>query len=699
MTFRTQFRLQTQRHALAIATSLALAPPSFAQTVASPTESAPAPAASASAPTRALDRVVITGNPLGSAEVAVPVSVLTGDALVLRRGSSLGETLNGLPGVSSSYFGPNANRPIIRGLDGDRVRMLSNAGASLDASSLSFDHAVPIDPLIVDRIEVLRGPGALLYGGSAVGGVVNALDNRIPKQPLEGASGALELRLGGADGERGGAALVEGGNRQYALHVDAFGRKTDDLRVPTYTPIEDGTPLPPATRVRNSASDTQGGAVGGSVFFDHGRLGLSADTYDSTYGAVAEADVTIKMKRDHAGLSGELKDIDGPVRSLRGQLNSTRYVHQEIEGSGAIGTTFKTSGTEARVEAEHAPLGIVRGVVGVQLEDFDFSALGDEAFVPTTHTKRQALFALEELPWTAGTLTAGVRFEHARIASDGDADPADAKFGAPAERSFALRSASLSNVAKLTPQWSVTGALSLTERAPTSFELYANGVHAATGVFERGDPALQKERGTNLDVALQWKNNDDHLRLGAFSTRFSRFISLEATGNTVDVINDEGETKSFPEFVFKSVRARLNGIEIEGKHRLADRPWTLDLSGKLDFTHASNADTGEPLPRVAPLRALIGLDFSQGPWGGRVEVDHAAQQDRVPATDVPTAGYTLANLSLTRRFAVGPNDALWFLKVGNLGDKLAFSASTTQTVRDLSPLPGRSVKTGVRIVF
>jgi iron complex outermembrane receptor protein len=656
------------------------------------------PASPASATT--LPAVVVTANPLRNTEMAAPVSVLAGDALVLRRGSSLGETLGGLPGVSSTYFGPNASRPVIRGLDGERVKVLSNAGSSLDASTLSFDHAVPIDPLIVDRIEVLRGPGALFYGGTAVGGVVNALDNRIPQEPQQGVSGSAEARLGGAARERGGAAVVEAGDGRLVVHADAFGRDTSDLHVPKHTPLEDGSPLPETRRVRNSASETRGGALGGSLFFDRGRIGASADTYDSRYGAVAEPDVSIRMKRDHVGLSGEFKNPHGPLRSLNARFDSTRYTHQEIEGDGAVGTTFRTSGEELRIEAGHAPLGPLRGTVGLQLEDVDFSALGEEAFVPSTRTRRQALFVLEEMPWAGGTFSAGARVERAHVASAGDADPAAPKFGAPAERRFSLRSASLSNLYKLTPRWSLSGALSYTERAPTSFELFANGVHAATGSFERGDTGLGTERGTNLDVSAAWTDGHDHLRVGAFSTRFSRFISLDATGGTVD-LTENGVTESFTEYVFRPVRARLNGIEVEGKHRMATRPsWSLDLSGKLDLTRGTNLDTGEALPRVAPLRASLALDLTAGLWGGRVEADHSARQSRVPSTDTPTDAFTVVNLSLTRRFAVNSHsDALWFLKLTNLGDTLGYSASSVQTVRDLSPLPGRAVKTGVRVNF
>ncbi|GAB4556102.1 MAG: TonB-dependent receptor [Rhizobacter sp.] len=666
-----------RRAALASAIGMAMSYPAIAQTAST-----------------TLAPVVVTGNPLGSRDIATPVSVLSGDELTLRRGSSLGDTLNSTPGVSSSYFGPNANRPVIRGLDGDRVRVLSNAGASLDASSLSFDHAVPIDPLFVERLEVLRGPGALLYGGSAVGGVVNALDNRIPAQRVQGVSGAAELRLGGAQSERGGAALVEVGNDQFALHADAFGRKTNDLIAPQHTPLEDGSPLPETDRVRNSASRTHGGAVGGSVFFDQGHVGLSVDTYDSRYGIVVEPDVSIHMKRDHLGVAGELKFGDAAIRSLKAQLNHTRYEHQEIEGTGEIGTTFKTRGHELRVEAQHAPLGPLRGMFGAQVEDFDFSALGEEAFVPSTRTRRQALFGLEELAWTGGLLTAGLRLEHAHVSSEGDADPLDAQFGPAAERRFSLRSASLANVFKLSPQWSLSGALSFSERAPTSFELYANGVHAATSAYERGDTKLAAERGNNLDLALEWKHGTNQLRIGAFHARFSRFIALEATGNDVTV---DGE--DFPEYAFRSVRARMSGIEINGKQRLLDSPLALDVSGKLDFTRGDNLDTGEPLPRVAPLRALVGLEASHGLWGGRIELDHAARQNRVPATDVATAGYTLVNLSLTRSFTLHGSDGLWFVQLVNAGDALGYNAASVRTVRDLSPLPGRALKTGLRVSF
>ena len=671
-------------------------------------QAAPPPSSTSSS---TLEKVIVTGNPLGSRDIASPVSVLAGDALMLKRASTLGETLDGLPGVSSTSFGPNAARPVIRGLDGDRVRILSNAGASLDASSLSYDHAVPIDPLIIERLEVLRGPGALLYGGSAVGGVVNALDNRIPKERLTGASGAAEVRWGGAERERGGAALMEIGNGLFAGHVDVFGRNTADLAVPSYVPIQDGVALPSTNRVRNSASSTRGGALGASVFFGQNRIGASLDTYDSSYGTVVESDVVIKMKRDHLGLSAEFKQLVDPLSSvfsaLRVQYNNTRYQHQEVNGQGAVGTTFKTSGTELRVEAEHVKWADVRGVLGVQLEDVLFSALGAEAFVPSTRTQKQGLFALEELNWAGGVLSAGLRLEQAQVDSEGDASSGQAKFGGAVQRQFSLRSASLANVAKLNAQWSLASTFSHSQRAPTSFELYANGLHAATGTVERGDVNLTAERSNNLDVALRWKSGTDHLSVGAFTARFSNFISLEDSGQTVQEPDGQGGFSSYPEYFFKPVRARLNGVEIEGQKRLftqANRAggeaFTLDLTGKLDATRAVNADTSEPLPRVAPLRISLGLDARSGPWAARAEVNHSSRQDRVPSTDVATAGYAIVNLSVTRRFALlGESDAVWFFKLNNAANTLAYSAGASPSVRELSPLPGRAFKAGLRVSY
>ncbi|MCW7539188.1 TonB-dependent receptor [Aquabacterium sp. A7-Y] len=661
-------------------------------------QTAPADAAAPAAATR-LPEVVVTGNPLGASDLVAPVTTLSGPALLLRRGSTLGDTLDRLPGVSSSWFGPNANRPVIRGLDGDRVRVLNNSGAALDASSLSFDHAVPIDPLVVERVEVLRGPAALLYGGSATGGVVNTIDNRIPRAPVTGVSGSAEGRVGGAERERAGSALVEAGNGQLALHVDAFHRDTEDLRVPRFTPRAGGETRSPTRRVANSASQAKGAALGGAYTWEDGHLGASVDRYENDYGVVVEPDVRIRMRRDRYALAGEWRGLEGPLRSVKAQFSHTDYGHDEMEGA-ELGTRFSTRGNDGRIELAHAPLGPLHGVVGLQFEQSRFSALGEEAFVPGTRSRQRAVFVVEELPLARGKLSAGLRLERASVASDGDAAEAEEpRFGGPAERSFSLRSGSLGGLLDVAAGWQLSSSLSYTERAPTFYELFAEGVHVATAAYERGDAAQRKERGSHLDVALAWKQGPHSAKIGAWGSRFANFIALQATGETFGEPGEDGEATEFPVYAFQGVKARLWGVEAEGRRRLLDAGQTLDLEGRFDWVRASNADTGEPLPRIAPARLTVGLAYARAGWTARAEVAHSARQSRVSDDDIATDSHTLLNLSASYRFKAGPSDGTVFVRLDNATDELAYNAASIRTVRELAPLPGRGLKLGLRLNF
>jgi len=684
------------RQRLAVAAAAAMAA-SFTVQAQSPA----VPESPIQAPVQTLQPVLITGNPLRHAHNTAPVSVLDGDALVLRRGSSLGDTLSGLPGVSSTHFGPNANRPVIRGQDGDRIRVLNNAGASLDASALSFDHAVPIDPLVVERIEVLRGPAALLYGGSAVGGVVNAIDQRIPRTPARGLSGAGELRLGGADGQRGASAVLDQGSDGWAWHADAFWRRTDDLRVPRFERPDGAGGSAPSTRVVNSASAAQGGAVGASLLGAWGHLGLSVDHYGNDYGVVAEDDVTIRMKRDKAAVSGEWRDLAPWLPTLRLQGSLTDYQHQEVEGSGEVGTTFKNRGGDVRVEAVQARRefagGTLDGVFGAQAEASRFEALGEEALVPSTRTRHAAAFWLGQ--WGSSQAhprwlwTAGLRVERAAVDSLGDADAAEPKFGAAVQRRFTPRSASLGWSGDLGDGWRFTGSLSRTERAPTSYELYANGVHAATATFECGDPAQRVEQGRHGELGLHWQGSGRQVQLQAFRSDFGRYIALLPTGEP-DVVNEDGE--AFPVYAFRAVPARLQGLELQGTQRLWQGGSTLDLEAQWDWLRADNRATGEPLPRIAPQRFKLGLAWQGAAWRWQGEVMRAQAQTRVPSDDAVTPGWTQLNVAGSYRWHWQGQDALLFVRLNNLGNALATSASSTVTVRGLAPLPGRSVSVGLR---
>jgi len=651
----------------------------------------------ASSPSQAveLQPQVITANPLGNAQLAAPSSVLEGDDLLLQQHASLGETLNKQPGVASTWFGPGASRPVIRGLDGDRIRILRNGVGALDASSLSYDHAVPLDPINVDRVEIVRGPAALLYGGNAIGGVVNTFDNRIPDSPIDGIHGAGELRYGGADTTRSSAGKLEAGNGEFALHLDASSRSFNDLRIPGYarsSKVRDADEPGSKHRLENSDGRQDGGAIGGSYHWDHGYAGLSYSRYDSNYGSVAESGVRLDMKQDHYAFASELRDLDGPFTSVKLDAGYTDYEHREIE-DGEVGTTFKNKGYEARIEARHQPLGPVEGVVGVQVNRNEFSALGEEAFVPQTDTDSLALFMLEQ--WQATerlNLSLGARLEHTRV--DPDAKGNENFADADSSSSFNAFSLSSGAVYQLDPVWALAASLGYTERAPTFYELYANGAHVATGAYEVGDASLNKEKAISADLALRFDNGTHKGSVGVFYSHFRNYIGLIDSGNTH--VTDEGD--EFPELLYQGVRARFYGVEAQDRWQLLKNQYgsfALELSG--DYTRAKNLDSGEPLPRIAPLRLNSGLVWELDRWQARVDVQHASSQHRKPSNETSTDGYTTLGASVGYRFDIGKSEWLAFVRGENLTDQTVRYASSI--LRDIAPAPGRSVEVGLRTTF
>ena len=632
--------------------------------------------------------IIITGNPLGQDKTTVPASALGRSDLLERGQSSLGETLNGLPGVSSTYFGPNASRPIIRGLDGDRIRVLNNSAASADVSALSFDHAVPLDVLSTERIEVLRGPAALQYGGSAVGGVVNVIDNRIPREPLTGLSGKAQLQAGTGNGERSLAGLLESGNERWALHADGFDRRTDDVRVPVQLPCDKTGETRYARRICNSASRSQGGAVGGSTFWDHGYLGASVNTHQSDYGTVAEDQVTIGMKTTRYALEGQVRHLPGLWDSLKARVSHTDYRHTEFD-NGSPGTVFANQGQDLRIEARHRALFGWQGALGAQLESGRFSAVGDEAFAPFSRTRSQAVFVHETLPTTWGQFNAGARWESVRVASLGNPSVDRFEVG---ERTFAPWSLAAGAVVPLSPSWRFTGNAARTQRAPKDYELFANGPHLATHAWEVGSSQLGMEASKSLDLGLDWTSGPQRFTVTAFASDFARYIGL---------MGSPQEQAGLPVQTYQGVQARFRGLEASGRQRLWQGPATLDLDWRADSVRASNDSTGESLPRIAPLRVGATLAYAQGPWMAKLGADAYAAQHRVPAGSVATGAYTLVNASVTYRQKLDHAVLHWFARLDNLTDQLAYSASSilTSTAFGKSPLPGRSFKLGVQVGF
>lgn len=631
-----------------------------------------------------LPSVPITGNPLGvsSDDLIIPVSVLNGRELSLKRESTLGDTLNGIPGVTATSFGPNSSRPVIRGLDAERVRIMQNGLGILDASSLSFDHAVSLDPLVIEQIDVIRGPAALLYGGSAVGGVVNAIDHRIPTEKLDGISGRAEASAGSANSQNNLAGVMDVGNGKIAIHADAYTRKSSDLDIPGYAvskrkSMQDCTIRDNRGRLVNSSSDSEGGALGASLTFDNGYAGVSYSGFRNNYGTVAEPTVRADMQSNRWDFASEFKELGGMFERVKFKLAHTDYQHQEID-NGEVGTTFKNRGLEGSFEAGHTNIGNIKGVIGFQFQNSNFEALGDEAFVPSVNIQNKALYVYEELPMDQLKLSFGGRVERATL-------DAGAFNDAPAKNnSYTPISYAFGGLYTLNPNWSLATNLSHNERAPSYFELYANGPHLATDQYEVGNSNFDKERSNGIDTQIRWKNGKNNFNFGAYYTRFSSFLGLLNTGDA---------KSGLPIAQFSSFAATFKGLEADGRFNIADN---LDLTLRGDYVRASNRDNGDPLPRIAPLRLGAGLQYQKNSFGARVDVLHAFKQNRTAENELQTDSYSNLSAIVTYKLPTKLNLEL-YAKANNLLDQEI--REHTSFLKDFAPLGGRSLLLGLRADF
>jgi len=670
-----------------------------------------------------LDEVTITARSLESPGLYVPAQQLSGAALAQRQGSTLGETLDNLPGIANSSFGPNVGRPVIRGMDGDRIRILQNSGASMDVSGLSNDHAVPIDPLTTERIEVLRGPAALLYGGSAMGGVVNVIDNRIARERAfdakGGVMGKVEVRAGGAADERSTGAMVEAGNDKVALHLDAFDRTTQNLRVPKDMNCGEGlAAIPNGRRVCNSASNSKGGAVGGTLLFDRGYLGLSTSEYRSTYGTLAEPTVSIGMLRRHHVMEGQLREV-GAFQDVKFQLGHTRYTHTEYETPTATtGTRFDNKGHDFRLEGRQRAIQLgngmqLEGIVGIQNERSHVQArdaAGAVALLPPSLTQSSGVFTYQALKTNWGQLSAAARAESVEVqsfeASGPSADiPAQSQKFKP--MSFALGAMRNLRQGETQNGWQLTTNLSASQRAPKDYELFAHGEHAATGTYEIGQPLNGLEKGAQLDVGSEWKQGAHKFGITGFTSQFANYISLQSMGF---------DTNGLPTYQFEGVRARFYGIESTAKIRMVGGQdavlmpnaahGAMDLELRADVVRAEDLTHNSPLPRIAPMRLGADAVWTRSAWGARLGFMHAAAQNRMPDNGtnpgITTASHTLWNAGLNYHTHSGPTHWLLFAKLDNLTNKLAYSSTSvlTQTMgSNAPPVAGRSLKVGAQVSF
>ena len=646
------------------------------------------PAVAADKAILTIPTTAVTGNPLGvsSDQMVIPISILNGRELSLKRENTLAETLNSIPGVSNSSFGPSAGRPMIRGMDSDRIKILQNGVNNLDASNLSFDHGVSIDPLIIEQIDVIRGPATLLYGGGAVGGVVNAIDHRIPKEKFEGITGRGEVRYGGANLEQSNAAVIDVGTGNVVMHLDAYNRDAKNLRIPGNAVSDKKRATNYTTdhginKLINSHSETQGGAVGASIIFERGYAGVSYAKHLMTYGSPLESAVSIDMDNDRFDFASEIRDLGTFFDRAKFRAAYTDYMHKEIE-DGSINTTFKNQGVDGTFELGHQPILNMKGVVGLQFENGKFQALGAEAFVPSSNTNSQSAYLYEELPINQHKVTFGLRHGQHDVNSKGGEN-----FIA-ANKSFKTNNGAIGGLYTLNSEWSLTGNFSHNERAPSYFELYADGVHTATGAYEQGQANLRIEKSNGLDGQIRWKSGQDSLTLGTYYTKFSNYIGLRST----NVVNGDFNISQF-----SGIKAEFKGVELEGKSMLTDH---LQLNVRGDYVDAKDKTNGGYVARISPLKLGIGLKYEFDHFGARMDVLHAFKQDNVATNfnyltgkELVTDAYTNVSIMATYKLPTQYNLEAFTRANNLLNEEIREHASF---LKDIAPMGGRSIMFGLR---
>jgi iron complex outermembrane receptor protein len=704
------------RFTLAVLLLASTAPAYAANDAAAVTEAASdAPDASGSTlHSSASDEIVVTAPYARDRATALSaVTVLQGTELTRQLRGNIGDTLSRQPGVSSTSFGPNASRPILRGFQGERVRVLNDGIGSFDVSNTSVDHAVVINPQLAERIEVLRGPASLLYGSSAIGGVVNVIDKRIPREvPTEPVHLDILGTFASAATERNIAGVIEVPiSDRIVLHADGSFAESDDLRIGGYVLSEPARATAMASeepaaraladlkdRLPNSAGRTWT-VGGGAAFIDAGgELGIAVSHYESLYGVPARydlatgdgEDVRLDVKQTRVDMRGQVNTGGSVIDTIKLRFGFADYQHSEIDPEGNIGTTFYNKGLESRLELVQAKRdiggGTWRGASGAQVFTREFDAVGEEAFVPRNRTVQTGLFTLQEIDFGAIKTEAAARYEHSNVQSVvGDFRGGAVDFN----RSFDLFSGSLGASVGLFEGWRLGVNLSHTERAPAAEELLSNGPHAGTQAFEIGNPNFAKERSNGAELVLRGKGDRYNFEASVYFNRFADYIYEFQTGAVED---------GFPVFQFGQADARYVGFEIQGGVTLASFGETnVKVDALADYVDAKLLNGLGPVPRIPPFRVLGGVALENPVWDARAEIEHASGQSRVAAFETETAGYTVVNASVSvRPFADRPNTAL-VLSANNIFDVDARRHASF--LKDFAPLPGRDIRISLRFTL
>ena len=658
-----------------------------------------------------LDEVVVTSTGLkhATAKSAKPVTVLSGEQLRTKVGQTLGDTLQNELGITSQSFGAGVGTPVIRGQAGPRVRVMQNSLGNNDVSALSPDHATGVDPIISERIEVLRGPSTLLYGNSAIGGIVNVIDNRIPEQvPDKLIGGAGEQRYDSVTNETSSALKLEGGKHGIAYHVDGFyrdqnnthigGRPIDEAAVRSVDPSFTSTTVldNPEGLINGSQARTRGGSIGVSKIGDAGLVGVAINSLEKLYGIPPDGKssdrVTVDLRQTKYDFKGQLNKPFKWAEELRMKFGYTDYKHIELD-NGSPATTFINKSYESRLELEHQPIGIVKGIVGFQSVNSQFAALGDEALVPKSDIESYGLFAVESFAVGAVTYEMGLRGEWQTIS--------------PEQRdslTYLPISGSASALWQINQQHQISLGFTHSQRAPQIQELLSKGVHEATHSYEIGNSSLSKELSNNLDLGYRFNSTWMTAEINLFHNWVSDYIYQQRSS---DVFDEENEIRAancpaggscLPIEESRQAAATFKGFEAQTIIPLMqNRYGAIDLTLFGDYTRGT-FDNGNDVPRMPPLRYGLQLSYEKDDWSANARLTRGEAQTHPGLHETNTASYLLLNLGTQYRLAsFGESEILLFAKGKNLLNENI--RNSTSYLRNFAPEPGRSAELGVRISY
>jgi iron complex outermembrane receptor protein len=675
-----------------------------------------------------LEEVRVTATPLSRNVIEMSQSATVLDGAVLNRelSNNIGDTLSRIPGLSNASFGQNVGRPVIRGLEGARVGVLSNNMGAADASAVSQDHAVSVEPFLADQIEVLKGPSTLLYGSGSIGGVVNIVTHTIPFElPEDGFAARAMVQGDSAADQRLAAARLDFGIGSFAFHANGFYRRSDDYEIPGAAELhseeheeddsdhegehEDDRDDEMSGVLENSFLDNDGGTLGASWIGGRWRVGAAYTIYDSDYGIPGahaheheehegeheeesghddegeEENVTIGLESQR--LEGEIVGTD-PFRGferLKFRLADTDYTHTEFEGA-EVGTVFNNDSTDLRLELRHEPWSNWNGAFGVQYSDRDFEAIGDEAFVPPSETRTKALFWVENAEFENWQADLGVRYD--RVDVEAWTQPGTGS-GVERNRTFSPLSAALGVVYHLDDSKHLAFNLSYAERAPTDQELFANGPHLATQTYEVGDALLNKESNFHSEIGFRVHEDQLTCSITLYYDSFSDYIYQLDTG-----IEEDG----LPLRQWSQQDASFYGGELELRYDLGhlnSGHW--QVFGFADLVRAEFKDNSN-VPRIPPVRFGLGVDWDVDQWAGNLTWINASSHTRIADYETPTPGYNLLSAELSFLFP-GDRRANWeaYLKGHNLLNEDI--RNSTSFLKDQAPQIGRNFVLGLRVLY